>query len=122
MYHGWADPQVTPLNSLTYFNDVLQATGPSSQGKSIELYMAPGMNHCRGGEGFDTFDVVAAMEQWIATGKAPAQIPAAHRTGDIVDRTRPLCPYSQVATYIGSGSIDDAANFKCEKPPGTVIR
>jgi len=118
MYHGWADPQVTPLNSVTYFNDVLQATGPASQGKSIELYMAPGMNHCRGGEGFDTFDVVAAMELWIATGKAPAQIPAAHRTGDIVDRTRALCPYPQIATYTGSGSIDDAANFKCEKPPG----
>jgi len=115
MYHGWADPQVTPLNSITFFNDVLKATGAASQGRSIELYMAPGMNHCRGGEGFDTFDVIAAMEQWIATGTAPAQINASHLTNGVVDRTRPLCAYPQVATYTGTGSIDDAASFRCDK-------
>jgi feruloyl esterase len=116
MYHGWADPQVTPLNSVAYFNDVLQTTGAASQSKSIELYLSPGMNHCRGGEGFDTFDVIAAMEQWIATGKAPAQIPSSHLTSGVVARTRPLCAYPQIARYTGSGSIDDAANFTCERP------
>jgi len=116
MYHGWADPQVTPLNSVAYFNDVLQTTGAASQGKSIELYMSPGMNHCRGGEGFDTFDVIAAMEQWIATGKAPTQIPSSHLTSGVVTRTRPLCAYPQIARYTGNGSIDDAANFTCERP------
>jgi feruloyl esterase len=30
-----------------------------------------------------------------------------------VARTRPLCPFPQVAKYKGSGSIDDAANFSC---------
>jgi feruloyl esterase len=29
-------------------------------------------------------------------------------------RTRPLCPYPQVATYRGSGSTDDARNFVCK--------
>jgi feruloyl esterase len=119
MYHGWADPQVTPLNSVTYFNDVLQTTGAASQGKSIELFMSPGMNHCRGGAGFDTFDVIGAMEQWIATGRAPAQIPASHLTNGVVDRTRPLCPYPQLATYTGLGSMDEAANFRCDKPAAT---
>jgi feruloyl esterase len=33
-----------------------------------------------------------------------------------VDRTRPLCPYPQVATYSGMGSIDEAANFRCAAP------
>jgi len=31
-------------------------------------------------------------------------------------RSRPLCPYPQVARYSGSGSIDDAANFTCKTP------
>jgi len=31
-------------------------------------------------------------------------------------RTRPLCPYPQVARYSGSGSSDDAANFVCKAP------
>jgi feruloyl esterase len=33
-----------------------------------------------------------------------------------VVRTRPLCAYPQVARYSGTGSIDDATNFKCVAP------
>ncbi len=114
MYHGWADPQVTPLSSIRYFTDVLETVGPSTRGKSIQLYMEPGVNHCGGGEGPDTFDVVRALEQWVETGNAPARIIASHSTESVVDRTRPLCPYPQVATYKGIGSIDSARNFRCE--------
>ena len=32
--------------------------------------------------------------------------------GDVI-RTRPLCPYPQVARYDGSGSTDEAENFTC---------
>jgi feruloyl esterase len=35
--------------------------------------------------------------------------------GKIV-RTRPLCPYPQVARHSGNGSADDAANFACKAP------
>jgi tannase/feruloyl esterase len=35
----------------------------------------------------------------------------------------PLCPFPQHAVYKGTGSIDDAANFVCAKPPiGTSRR
>jgi feruloyl esterase len=36
-------------------------------------------------------------------------------TNGQIDKTRPLCPYPQVAKYKGSGSSNDAANFVCEK-------
>jgi len=75
--------------------------------------MVPGMNHCQGGPGTDTFDKVAAIESWVASGKAPAQIIASHATQGKVDRTRPLCPFGQVAKWKGTGSTDDAANFAC---------
>ena len=113
MYHGWADQQVAPLNSITYFDDVLKASGKSAAGKSIALYLVPGMGHCQGGAGTDSFDRVAAIEEWIRTGTAPAQIVASHRAGGTTDRTRPLCQYPMVAKYKGSGSTDDAANFVC---------
>jgi feruloyl esterase len=116
MYHGWADQQVAPLNSVTYVDAVLNASGKSAAGKSIALYLVPGMGHCTGGAGTATFDKVAAMEQWIATGRAPAQIIASHQTAGKTDRTRPLCPYPQVAKYKGTGSTDDAANFSCAMP------
>jgi len=77
------------------------------------LFMAPGMGHCGGGEGPNTFDMVDALERWVEHGKAPDQIPASHATNGVVDRTRPLCPHPQIATYKGTGSIDEAANFIC---------
>ena len=116
MYHGWADQQVASLNSVTYFDAVTNATGKSAAGKSIALYMVPGMGHCQGGPGTDTFNKVAAIEQWVSTGRAPAEIVASHMTAGKVDRTRPLCPYPEVARYKGTGSTDDAANFACVKP------
>lgn len=113
MYHGWSDPQVTPFNTVNFFNKLIAAQGRDTVGKSVQLYMVPGMNHCSGGPGTDTFDEVAAMERWIQTGSAPASIPASHLTAGQVDRTRPLCPYGQVARWSGSGSTNDAANFAC---------
>ena len=116
MYHGWADPQVTPMNSVDYFNDVVRKLGAGVAGKSIALYMVPGMNHCGGGAGTDTFDKMGAIEQWVASGSAPKQILASHLMNGAVDRTRPLCPYPQVAAYKGTGSTDEAANFACKSP------
>ena len=114
LYHGWADPQVPPLNTVTYFNDVLRTVGASANGASIALYMQPGAHHCWGGDGPDIFDSVGAVDAWVQSGVAPAQIIASHSNESDVDRTRPLCPYPQVATYTGTGSIDSAKNFRCE--------
>jgi len=56
------------------------------------------------------------LESWIEKGIAPAAVVASHRTDGKVDRTRPLCPYPQVARYKGQGSIEDAASFECRMP------
>lgn len=113
-YHGWADPQISPANSTQYYARAIDASGGAKVRDSYRLFMAPGMGHCSGGAGPNTFDMVTALEQWVEQGKAPDQILASHTTGGKVDRTRPLCPYPQVANYKGSGSIDEAANFVCK--------
>src|SRR6516165_6519492 len=113
-YHGWSDAQISPENSTRYYSRVLEALGGASRVQgSYRLFMAPGMAHCGGGEGPNTFDMVASLEQWVEHHKAPDQIIASHATKGVVDRTRPLCPYPQVATYKGAGSTDQAANFVC---------
>jgi feruloyl esterase len=71
------------------------------------------MNHCQGGPGTDSFNKVGALEEWIRTGVAPSHIEASHLTNGIVDRTRPICPWGQVAKWNGTGSTDEAANFAC---------
>jgi feruloyl esterase len=115
MYHGWADPQISPFNATTYYEQVVKAAGGAGKiSGSYRLFMAPGMAHCGGGEGPNDFDKIGTLEQWVEKGTAPDQIVASHAKGGAVDRTRPLCPYPQIATYKGSGSVDEAASFACK--------
>jgi len=116
LYHGWADQNFSALSTINYYKSVLDKMGSVQTQEWLRLFLAPGMGHCGGGEGPNSFDAVAAIERWIENGEAPRQIIASHRTDGRVDRTRPLCPYPQVAKYKGSGSIDDATNFACVLP------
>jgi feruloyl esterase len=111
LYHGWADQQVAPGSTVEFYKSV-RALNEKSE-NSVLLFMVPGMGHCGGGEGPDTFDKLGVIEKWVEQGQAPSQIVAAHSTAGKVDRTRPLCPYPQIATYKGNGSIDEASNFVC---------
>jgi feruloyl esterase len=120
LYHGWNDGGIAPQNTINYYNSVADALGGSGKVQdSIRLFMAPGMDHCYGGDGPFDFDAIGALEQWAEEGKAPDRIVAAHLPKGPAsakpDRTRPLCPYPQVAKYNGSGGTDDAANFVCVK-------
>jgi feruloyl esterase len=75
--------------------------------------MVPGMGHCSGGPGTGTFDALTPLDQWVEKGVAPGKIIASRVSAGVVERTRPLCPYPQVARWKGTGSTDVASNFVC---------
>jgi tannase/feruloyl esterase len=118
IYQGWADQNVAPQSTVDYYSDVVKTIGQKQVDDSVRLFFAPGMAHCGGGEGPNVFDALTPLEQWREQGKAPTSILATHSTGGKVDRSRPLCPFPQVAKYKGTGSIDEAANFACGAPLG----
>ena len=121
VYHGWSDPDISPLASIDYYEQVVSelteaeadATGLAEVQEFFRLFMVPGMGHCRGGPGPDQFDALSALEAWVEDGVAPDQIVASKVEDGEVVRTRPLCPFPQTAQWTGSGSTDDAANFVC---------
>jgi hypothetical protein len=130
IYHGWSDAAISPRNSVNYYTSVLGKMGGKQAGEFVELYMVPGMQHCGGGPGVTEFggadpapsdpqhSMSIALERWVESSVAPAEIVATKYKADGnpasgVVRTRPLCPYPQVAKYKGSGSTDEAANFVC---------
>jgi feruloyl esterase len=115
-YFGWADPALNPLMGIQYYEAVTDRLG-SSTAEFYRFFMVPGMFHCSGGVGTSTFDALTPLVEWVEKGTAPASIPAARIVDGAVVRTRPLCPYPQVATFKGSGSVDDASSFTCTKPP-----
>ena len=114
MYHGWADPGIAPQSSVNYYNSVIEKLGKAAVSNSMRLFMVPGMGHCAGGDGTSTFNMMDAISTWVEQGKAPDRIEASRVRAGKTDRTRPLCPYPQVAVYNGSGSTDESANFSCK--------
>lgn len=124
VYHGWSDADVSPLNTLDYYDSVTSLYGAGgdatraaqSVSDFFRLFMAPGVHHCNGGPGPDTFDMLTALENWVEKGLPPDRIIASKVVKDKVERTRPLCAYPAVAVYSGSGSTDEATNFRCELP------
>lgn len=135
MYTGWADPVGPPMDAVNYYERVEEAIGGREKTESFfRLFLVPGMAHCGGGPGPNSFggyglaarvsplikidrehDVLTALVQWVESGSAPDHIVASHLTNDTIDRTRPICPYPKVARWNGSGTSDDARNFTCEE-------
>lgn len=116
LYHGWSDANFSAQSTIDYYESVRAVVGSEQIGEWARLFLAPGMGHCGGGEGPNVFDPMAALEQWVEQGRAPGSIIATHSTDGKIDRTRPLCPYPQVAKYNGTGSIDEAGSFTCRLP------
>jgi len=127
-YHGFSDPDITPINSINYYESVVaqmrrghrDRDDGHGKGKSLEettefyrLFMVPGMQHCAGGPGTDQFDALTALERWVEQGIAPDRIIASHVEKGVVTMQRPLCPFPEEAVYTGQGSTNDAANFVC---------
>jgi feruloyl esterase len=140
MYHGWADQQIPPQNTINYFNalveharrhfgdahhdDIENVRFDERGGRSAlertqsyaRLFMAPGMYHCGSGPGPNSFGALAALVNWVENGTAPETILATKYVNDTppnVQMTRPLCVFPKVAKYNGSGSSSEAANFAC---------
>jgi feruloyl esterase len=133
LYHGWNDPAISALNTINYFESVVGNMGGAQTDAFVRLYMAPGVLHCGGGPGPDSFgenspadgsdpqhNMRLALELWVEKGIAPSAIIATKKAGDdsgtSVKMTRPLCPYPQVAKYKGSGDSNDAGSFVCTPP------
>jgi serine/threonine protein kinase len=139
IYHGWGDAGMSGLASTNYYDNLATTIGPQDTQSFVRLYMAPGMHHCFGGPGPDSFgqldlsvlgtktwsanlkpefNISAALEQWVIKGISPGPIIATKYVDDLdpaqgIKMTRPLCPYPQIAKYKGDGDTNKAANFIC---------
>jgi len=133
LYHGWNDPAISALNTIDYHDSVVRTMGGDRASAFLRLYMLPGVQHCGDGPGPGGFDERAtdprrdlflALKSWVEDAAAPAALVGTRYEdsegppppGAKVVRTRPLCPYPQVAKYRGAGDTSDAASFACAAP------
>jgi hypothetical protein len=118
MWHGWLDQLIFPQGSIDYYERVVAQSDLLHTIKFARLFMAPGVFHCAGGPGPDTFDSFGALVEWVEHGKAPNRIVASRIDDGEATMTRPLCPYPRQAVYKGWGSTDVAESFVCSMAPG----
>lgn len=138
LYHGWNDAAISALNTINYYNAVESKMGKAETEAFSRLYMVPGVQHCGGGPGANSFgqlgqgasdpqhNIELALEQWVEKGIAPSTIVATKFVDDDPSKgekfARPLCPYPQGAKFKGTGDPNNAANFVCAAPNQYVER
>jgi feruloyl esterase len=115
LWHGWTDAMIPAQNTIDYYERVLAESGRNAR-NAVRLFMAPGVDHCTGGEGAFVFDVLQVIDAWVESGQAPERIVAQRPLPGSMPRRRPLCVYPQIARYRGTGSTDDDRNFDCRMP------
>jgi feruloyl esterase len=113
LYAGWGDTGITPKNTVEYYSSVVKKMGQKESDDVARLFMVPGMGHCRGGDGPDTFDTIGTLEKWREKGQAPVTMAAVNKNSGL---SRPLCAYPQYAKYKGTGELKDGANWSCVAP------
>lgn len=124
IYNGWADGIVSATDTALYYDEVVETvggTGPTAYEDTqifARLFLVPGMGHCSGGfcpatSGQDgtllasaQTDFILALENWVENGIAPDMMIGATTVSGQVDMTRPICPYPEIAQYIGSAPAD----------------
>lgn len=140
LFHGWADQALQPRLTIDYYQRVQAFAGEAAAADFVVLYMVPGMGHVFAGDGPNAFGQAMApaasaskadnigrvLMAWVEKGERPGPVVAGKYSNDFkavlepqemtAVRTRPLCPYPQVARWSGQGSIDDAKNFMCSPP------
>lgn len=145
IYHGWEDALVPPAQTIAFYDDTIQKTGGVEPTQAFaRLFLAPGVMHCGGGGGPNTFnsatdatrrppsadadhDLFTALEQWVEQGAAPDRVIATRYVdndrGRGVEIQRPLCAYPARAWYRGEGDPGEARNFTCStRRPGDADR
>jgi tannase/feruloyl esterase len=124
MYHGWADPLVTPQLTVDFYEGLAgKSGGIAATQEFARLFMVPGMDHCglqtaQQGIADTGIDLLSALEQWVEDGKPPSELVATKMapTGNQTLWRRPICAYPKFARYKGSGDPSDASSYTCTGP------
>lgn len=113
IWHGSEDGLLSHKDTIRTWTPVAAEAGAAA-GANSRLYVAAGVNHCAGGPGADTFDLLTPMMNWVENGTDPGTIVASKVNGSGATLfTRPLCQYPAYPKYNGSGDINSASSYQC---------
>lgn len=147
LWHGLSDPEISPVNTLTFHKRMLQVMGSERVEGFERLYLLPGVAHCGSGVGPSGLDLVTAMMTWVESKQAPVGIETAstewtysafgnidsegpqaqdtHPTYNVSvtlpNMTRPVFPWPFTAVYDGTGDVYNASSWS-QGPPNEILK
>ena len=134
--HGFADPRLPTLNTITYYERLITSQTRRDREESLRrtqefarLFLFPGVSHCGGGAGPDTVEgdpipngpghltiarlALDPLVQWVEHGVPPDRITAFKVTSAGATLfSRPVCPYPELPRY-SVGDTTKASSFVC---------
>ena len=138
MHAGWADPLIPSQGAINYYNALVKNYGGNGNGglkkaqAVARLFMSPGMWHCNGGPGPNSYggaiqqpppsynaqyDLLTSLTQWVERGAAPNSVIATKYNNDTpqlgIQAQRPICSYPLIPVYRGAGDPNIASSFVC---------
>lgn len=145
-WHGLADPHISPANTVSYHEGLIDQMGAETVDGFVRLYLLPGVSHCGNGKGPSNLDLLSAAMAWVEQGTAPDAIMtttasetssfgqpdftgasssqphgAPTRNADeLVPMARPVYPYPNVAEYDGVGDVTAAGSWSKGGPAEVV--
>jgi feruloyl esterase len=122
LFHGWEDPVVPSYVSVNFFKALNRVDDDAA--RNSRLYMDPAVQHCGGGNGADSVDLLTTLTKWVEQNEAPGshnnptlawkQASSTSPPGiNGASFSRPLCPYPDYPQYIGRGDVNSASNYVC---------
>ena len=89
IWHGLADPNITPMNAIAYWQAVRDLDPQADD--MLRLFLIPGMYHCDRGDGLGSLDVTTPLMDWVEDGQAPETLFASASEVDArTGRGRPI--------------------------------
>jgi hypothetical protein len=138
IYHGLADTLVPPGQTVAFYDRQAREMGGMSRLRaSARLFLAPGMMHCGGGPGPDSFnsafaglpkppladaseDLFLALVAWTEHRRAPESVVAtkyeAADPGKVAFQ-RPLCAYPRQASFAAHETAGSISGLACRMRP-----
>jgi len=118
LWHGLADPAISPVGTIAYYQAVENLMGgPAQTQKFARLFMLPGVSHCGGGDGPDSFNGLGALVSWVEQGQAPASLITSKVVNGKVTQTRPVYQYPLIAVDTTGGPVTQASSYTPQPPP-----
>ena len=118
LWQGLADPAISPVGTIAYYQAVQNRMGGAARTQEFaRLFMLPGVSHCGGGDGPDSFNGLGALVHWVEQGQAPASLVTSKVVNGAVTQTRPVYEYPLIAVDTTGGPVTEASSYTPRQPP-----